>query len=244
MFVLPLLVVALHLYARAMRILVTGGAGFIGSHLVEKLLALGHDVSILDDFNDFYDPQIKRDEHRGRGGPNSAFIKSICATATRCARFFTAKNSTPSRISPRGRACGHRSITRSFYYDTNVSGTLHLLEAARATGIERFIFASSSSVYGISKEVPFSEEMRITQTISPYAASKVAGRISLLDLLASLPDARRRVAIFSLFMGRASGPISRSINSRKKSTRANRSISSAMARRGAITPTSTTSSRA
>jgi UDP-glucuronate 4-epimerase len=60
------------------------------------------------------------------------------------------------------------------YYDTNVMGTLHLLEAARTTGIQRFIFASSSSVYGISKTVPFSEEMRITQTISPYAASKVA----------------------------------------------------------------------
>src|SRR5204862_2500929 len=61
------------------------------------------------------------------------------------------------------------------YYDTNVCGTLHLLEAARMTGIERFIFASSSSVYGICKTVPFSEELHLTQTISPYAATKVAG---------------------------------------------------------------------
>ena len=61
------------------------------------------------------------------------------------------------------------------YYDTNVNGTLHLLEAARTVGIERFIFASSSSVYGLSKTVPFSEELHLTQTISPYAATKIAG---------------------------------------------------------------------
>src|SRR5213079_2559424 len=61
------------------------------------------------------------------------------------------------------------------YYDTNVSGTLHLLDAARVTGVERFIFASSSSVYGISKTVPFSENQHLTQTLSPYAATKIAG---------------------------------------------------------------------
>ncbi|MGZ5006085.1 MAG: NAD-dependent epimerase/dehydratase family protein, partial [Chthoniobacterales bacterium] len=61
------------------------------------------------------------------------------------------------------------------YYDTNVDGTLHLLEAARLTGVERFIFASSSSVYGVSKKVPFSEDLHLTQTISPYAATKIAG---------------------------------------------------------------------
>src|SRR4029077_3538156 len=61
------------------------------------------------------------------------------------------------------------------YYDTNVAGTLHLLDAARLTGVERFIFASSSSVYGATKKVPFSEEEHLTQTLSPYAATKVAG---------------------------------------------------------------------
>src|SRR5207237_3613543 len=61
------------------------------------------------------------------------------------------------------------------YYDANVNGTLHLLDAARTTGIERFIFASSSSVYGICKNVPFSENFHLTQTISPYAATKIAG---------------------------------------------------------------------
>ena len=61
------------------------------------------------------------------------------------------------------------------YYDTNVNGTLHLLEAARMTGVGRFIFASSSSVYGMAKTVPFSEDLHLTQTISPYAATKISG---------------------------------------------------------------------
>ncbi len=156
-----------------MRILVTGGAGFIGSHLVEKLIALGHGVSILDDFNDFYDPRIKRD--------------NIAAVADRIQiHHFDLRDGNAVRtlfhrerfdvvIHLAARAGVRPSIHHpQLYYDTNVMGTLHLLEAARTTGIERFIFASSSSVYGVSKEVPFSEEMRITQTISPYAASKVA----------------------------------------------------------------------
>lgn len=156
-----------------MRILVTGGAGFIGSHLVEKLIALGHGVSILDDFNDFYDPRIKRD--------------NIAAVADRIQiHHFDLRDATAVRtlfhrekfeviVHLAARAGVRPSIHHpQLYYDTNVIGTLHLLEAARTTGVERFIFASSSSVYGASKEVPFSEEMRLTQTISPYAASKVA----------------------------------------------------------------------
>ena len=158
-----------------MRILVTGGAGFIGSHLVEKLLAAGHDVAILDDFNDFYDPQIKHanisavatdvaihhvDLARRRGGAQLLFHREkFDAIAHLAARAGV----RPSIQHPQ------------LYYDTNVTGTLHLLEAARVTGVERFIFASSSSVYGISKTVPFSEDLHLTQTISPYAATKIAG---------------------------------------------------------------------
>ena len=156
-----------------MRILVTGGAGFIGSHLVEKLIALGHRVSILDDFNDFYDPTIKRE--------------NIAAVADRIQiHHFDLRDGNAVRtlfhrekfdvIAHLAARAGVRPSIHhpQLYYDTNVMGTLHLLEAARTAGVERFIFASSSSVYGVSKEVPFSEEMRITQTISPYAASKVA----------------------------------------------------------------------
>jgi UDP-glucuronate 4-epimerase len=158
------------------RVLVTGGAGFIGSHLVEKLVALGHDVSILDDFNDFYDPRIKRDNITGvadRIRVHQIDLRDGNAVRT---VFHREKFDAIAHIA--ARAGVRPSIHHpQLYYDTNVIGTLHLLEAARTTSIERFIFASSSSVYGISKEVPFSEEMRITQTISPYAASKVAAEI-------------------------------------------------------------------
>ena len=157
-----------------MRILVTGGAGFIGSHLVEKLLALGHEVSILDDFNDFYDPQIKRAniaavvEHVG--------IHSVDLRDASAVDGVLSQEKFDAIVHLAARAGVRPSIQApQLYYDTNVSGTLHLLEAARLTGVKRFLFASSSSVYGISKVVPFSESLRLTQTISPYAATKIGG---------------------------------------------------------------------
>src|SRR4051812_14693827 len=157
-----------------MRILVTGGAGFIGSHLVEKLLATGHEVSILDDFNDFYDPQIKRANVAGVAGDIAIHRVDLRDTARVNQLFHQEKFDAIVHLA--ARAGVRPSISEpQLYYDTNVSGTLHLLEAARRTGIERFVFASSSSVYGICKEVPFSEDFHLTQTISPYAATKVAG---------------------------------------------------------------------
>ena len=157
-----------------MRVLVTGGAGFIGSHLVEALLRGGHEVSILDDFNDFYDPEIKRE--------NIAAVSKDVAIHQIDLRDNTAVRSLFRRepvdvIAHLAARAGVRpSIEQPrLYYDTNVIGTLHLLEAACVTGVERFIFASSSSVYGVGKTVPFSEDLHLTQTISPYAATKVAG---------------------------------------------------------------------
>jgi len=157
-----------------MRILVTGGAGFIGSHLVEKLLATGDEVAILDDFNDFYDPQIKR-ENVAAVSKNVAIhhvdLRDSAAVRT---LFHQKKFEAIAHLA--ARAGVRPSILHpQLYYDTNVNGTLHLLDAARMTGVERFIFASSSSVYGISKTVPFSEDQHLTQTISPYAATKIAG---------------------------------------------------------------------
>jgi UDP-glucuronate 4-epimerase len=156
-----------------MRVLVTGGAGFIGSHLVEQLLAQGDAVAILDDFNDFYDPAIK--------------LANI-ASATKEARVFRVDlrdNNAVRNLFRRerfdiivhlaARAGVRPSIAQpQLYYDTNVNGTLHLLEAARMIGLERFVLASSSSVYGISERSPFSEDLHLTQTISPYAATKIA----------------------------------------------------------------------
>jgi len=157
-----------------MRILVTGGAGFIGSHLVEKLLAAGHEVAILDDFNDFYDPQIKRDNIAAVSKDTVIHHVDLRDSAAVRNVFHLEKFETIVHLAARA---GVRPSIQypQLYYDTNVSGTLHLLDAARVTGVERFIFASSSSVYGISKTVPFSEDQHLTQTLSPYAATKIAG---------------------------------------------------------------------
>ena len=157
-----------------MRILVTGAAGFIGSHLAEKLLSAGYDVAILDDFNDFYDPQIKR-ENIARISRNVE-IHHVDLRDNAAVRnlFHRQKFETIAHLAARA---GVRPSIQNpqLYYDTNVAGTLHLLDAARMTGVGRFIFASSSSVYGASKQVPFSEDQHLTQTLSPYAATKIAG---------------------------------------------------------------------
>ena len=156
-----------------MRILVTGGAGFIGSHLVEKLLGAGHAAVILDDFNDFYDPQIKRENIAAVSKDVPVHHVDLRENAAVRNLFHREKFDTIAHLA--ARAGVRPSIQHpQLYYDTNVTGTLHLLDAARATGVERFIFASSSSVYGVSKTVPFSEEQHLTQTISPYAATKIA----------------------------------------------------------------------
>jgi len=157
-----------------MRTLVTGGAGFIGSHLVEKLLAAGEEVSILDDFNDFYDPAIKRANIAGVA--KQIHVHQLDLRDSHAVRDLFHREKFEVVVHLAARAGVRPSIGNpQLYYDTNVSGTLHLLEAARAKDVQRFIFASSSSVYGISETVPFSEELHLTQTISPYAATKIAG---------------------------------------------------------------------
>lgn len=157
-----------------MRILVTGGAGFIGSHLVEKLLAAGHDVVVLDDFNDFYDPQIKHANIDGFARDVTVYHVDLRDSESVRNLFHREKVDAIAHLAARAGVRPSIQYPR-LYYDTNVTGTLHLLEAARVTGIERFIFASSSSVYGASKAIPFSEDEHLSQTISPYAATKVAG---------------------------------------------------------------------
>lgn len=157
-----------------MAILVTGGAGFIGSHLVERLIRDGHRVAIVDDFNDFYDPAIKRRNIASVTG--EVPVHEVDLRNGAAVQELVRREKFDTIIHLAARAGVRPSIQHpQLYYDTNVSGTLHLLEAAAATGVERFVFASSSSVYGICKTVPFSEEFHLTQTISPYAATKIAG---------------------------------------------------------------------
>jgi UDP-glucuronate 4-epimerase len=164
----------LQIYAGTMRILVTGGAGFIGSHLAERLLAAGHTVVILDDFNDFYDPLIKQANIAGFAKDVTIHYVDLRDGTSLRNLFRREKFEAIAHLAARA---GVRPSIRhpQLYYDTNVTGTLHLLDAARLTGVERFIFASSSSVYGASKTVPFSEDQHLTQTFSPYAATKIAG---------------------------------------------------------------------
>ena len=157
-----------------MAILVTGGAGFIGSHLVEKLLANGQEVAILDDFNDFYDPAIKWKNI-------TSFIAHVPVHRIdlrngEAVRDLFQREKFDAVMHLAARAGVRPSIQQpQLYYDTNVAGTLHLLEAARTSGVKRFVFASSSTVYGVCKTTPFSESFHLTQTISPYAATKIGG---------------------------------------------------------------------
>jgi UDP-glucuronate 4-epimerase len=156
-----------------MRVLVTGGAGFIGSHLVERLLGAGESVAILDDFNNFYDPAIKHANIAAVVQQTPVFRVDLRDNDAVRGLFRREKFNLIIHLA--ARAGVRPSIAQpQLYYDTNLNGTLHLLEAARSTGVAHFIFASSSSVYGLSKTVPFSEEQHLTQTISPYAASKIA----------------------------------------------------------------------
>jgi UDP-glucuronate 4-epimerase len=158
-----------------MNILVTGGAGFIGSHTVERLLATGgHQVTILDSFNDYYNPAIKRANVTSFAGRAEVIEGELTDTALIGKSFE--KGRFDAVIHLAARAGVRPSIAQpELYIDTNIKGTFNLLEAARRTGCGHFIFASSSSVYGVNKKVPFSEEDPILQTISPYAMTKMAG---------------------------------------------------------------------
>jgi UDP-glucuronate 4-epimerase len=158
--------------------LVTGGAGFIGSHLLDDLLNRGASVLCLDDFNDFYDPDLKRrniENHRR----NDAFrlMEGDIRDTGLLARIFSEFPIT--KIVHLAARAGIRSSLDQplLYEDVNVRGTMNLLEMARQHKVEQFVFASSSSVYGGNTDVPFRETDRIHRTVSPYAATKYAGEL-------------------------------------------------------------------
>lgn len=166
-------------------ILVTGGAGFIGSHLSERLLKEGNRVLVIDNFNDYYDPQIKRN--------NVEEVKKTCVENNiplenykifegdiRDNEFLKEvfDNKIDSIMHLAACAGVRPSIEDpSLYYDVNITGTVNLLERCRETGVKQFVFASSSSVYGNNEKVPFSESDRVDNPISPYAATKKSGEL-------------------------------------------------------------------
>lgn len=160
-------------------ILVTGGAGFIGSHLVEFLLReKGWKVTVVDDLNDFYSPETKRDNLKALASAGEfKFVEGDIRDANALKQIFDA-GEFKYIVHLAARAGVRPSLSQpKLYAETNIDGTLNLLELARDYEVPQFVFGSSSSVYGINAKVPFSEEDRIHQPISPYAATKAAGEL-------------------------------------------------------------------
>lgn len=159
-------------------VLVTGAAGFIGSHLVERLLGQGRRVVGLDNFCDFYDPAAKRRNVAGfEGYRDFELVEGDLRDRGAVNRVF--ERHRPGCVVHLAAMAGVRpSIERPGYYtEVNIDGTVNVLDAAVAAKTERFIFGSSSSVYGNNSKVPFSEEDPVNEPISPYAATKRAGEL-------------------------------------------------------------------
>jgi UDP-glucuronate 4-epimerase len=159
--------------------LVTGGAGFIGSHLVDHLLARGAEhITVVDDFNDFYDPQIKRANIGAHlADPRYRLVEADIRDRTALETVFD-DQTFDCIVHLAARAGVRPSLSEpELYCETNINGTLNLLELAREHNTRQFVFGSSSSVYGINAKVPFSEDDPIRQPISPYAATKGAGEL-------------------------------------------------------------------
>jgi UDP-glucuronate 4-epimerase len=159
-------------------ILVTGGAGFIGSHVVDVLLASGQfEVYCVDNFDPFYDPSIKiNNQQQAIKNPYYHFIELDLLVTTPSILVNVFKSVSFDAIIHLAAKAGVRpSIANAgLYYDVNVKGTLHLLEFARLAGIQQFLFASSSSIYGTNPNTPWKESDLLYQPISPYAATKLA----------------------------------------------------------------------
>jgi UDP-glucuronate 4-epimerase len=161
-----------------MKVLVTGGAGFIGSHLVERLLAEEHRVVCLDNFDEFYNPALKRRNlARALKDPGFRLVEGDLRDGGGLDKIFAGeKFDLVAHLAARA---GVRPSVENpaLYVDVNLRGTVYLLEACKKHAVRRFIFASSSSVYGNSSRVPFSEEDPVNTPISPYAATKKAGEL-------------------------------------------------------------------
>ena len=159
-----------------MRVLVTGGAGFIGSHLVERLLGRGDEVVVLDNFNDFYDPAVKRANAASLEAAGARIVTGDLRDAELVGELFA---QAPDALVHLAAMAGVRPSVEDplLYQDVNVRGTVILLEALRGRPATRFVFASSSSVYGGNEGVPFRETDEIHHPVSPYAATKRAGEL-------------------------------------------------------------------
>jgi UDP-glucuronate 4-epimerase len=161
-----------------MQVLLTGGAGFIGSWVGERLLDQGHEVVCLDNFNAFYDPELKRaNVAAALARPGYELCEGDITDRALLAELF-GRRRFDAIVHLAAWAGVRPSIQRpEIYEEVNVGGTLNLLQQARATGVGRFVFASSSSVYGGRDDPPFREDDPVARPVSPYAATKRAGEL-------------------------------------------------------------------
>lgn len=159
-----------------MRIVLTGGAGFIGSHFAERLLASGHDVLSLDNFDPSYPREYKeRNLEAARRAPSYRFVEGDIRDAE-LVRELIGEWKPDAIVHLAARAGVRASLTDAAgYLDVNLNGTLTLLEAARDHGVGNFLFASSSSVYGANEKLPFAEDDPVDRPVSVYAMTKKAG---------------------------------------------------------------------
>ena len=159
-----------------MNVLVTGGVGFIGYHVCERLLQAGHTVCALDDLNDFYDPAMKQTNLRDLQALAQSFIFTQGDITRRDDLDEVMGGMAFDQVIHLAARAGVRPSFEqpALYQRVNVEGTVNVLESAHTRGIKKITIASSSSVYGVNSKVPFSEDDPIFNTISPYAVSKLA----------------------------------------------------------------------
>jgi UDP-glucuronate 4-epimerase len=158
--------------------LVTGGAGFIGSHLVDRLLERGDRVICIDNFNDYYNPGQKRSNVKASlGHPRYTLVEGDIRDRELVMQVF--EEHQPRRVAHLAAMAGVRySIERaSLYTDVNIQGTINVMDAARSVEIENLVFASTSSIYGDTDQIPFVETQSTDRPLAPYPATKKAGEV-------------------------------------------------------------------
>ncbi len=161
-----------------MKILITGGAGFIGSHLIDRLLERNEEIVCIDNFDDFYTPEIKRENVKPHlKKKNFQLIEGDIREKEDLSKIFKA-NKIKKVIHLAARPGVRASLKNPLLYvEVNVKGTLNLLELSKDYNVEQFIFGSSSSVYGVNSKLPFEEGDKTNAQISPYAVSKKTGEL-------------------------------------------------------------------
>jgi len=161
-----------------MKVLVTGSAGFIGAALAQRLLARGDEVIGIDNLNDYYDVQLKKDR-LALLTPNTGFTDIRCGLEDKAAVDNVFKQYKPDRVVNLGAQAGVRYslVNPQAYIDSNITGFLNILEACRNFGTENLVYASSSSVYGANTAMPFSTQHNVDHPVSLYAATKKSNEL-------------------------------------------------------------------